>query len=145
MSLLLGIFLIQALPTAPDVSHAVAIDPEHTLVLIGGRKMNYPAMGEYGMNIVGLSRGESLRLAISEKSGRTWDLGDPSIGLGCGLGRFGELSGRRRTQWRSDSIRPFYTQGNAIQRSGHHPYNDSPGQCTLHRNLKWPLHPPRRP
>ena len=51
MSLLLGIFLIQALPTAPDVSHAVAIDPEHTLVLIGGRKMNYPAMGEYGMSL----------------------------------------------------------------------------------------------
>ena len=83
MSSLLGIFLIQALPSAADVSHAVAIDPEHTLLLIGGRKMNYPSMGEYGMNIVGLGPGESLRLAISEKTGRTWDLGDPSLGLGA--------------------------------------------------------------
>ena len=81
MSLLLAIFLIQALPSAADVSHAVAIDPEHNLLLIGGRKLNYPAMGEYGMNIVGLGPGESFRLAILEKSGRTWDLGDPSIGL----------------------------------------------------------------
>ena len=81
MNLLLGIFLMQALPSATGVSHAVTIDPEHTLLLIGGRKMDYPALGEYGMNIVGLGPGESLRLAISEKSGGTWDLGDPSIGL----------------------------------------------------------------
>lgn len=79
---LLGIFLIRALPSIADVSHAVAIDPEHDLLLIGGRKLNYPAMGEYGMNIVVLGPGESLRLAILEKSGRTWDLGDPRIGLG---------------------------------------------------------------
>jgi hypothetical protein len=83
MSWLLAVFLIQALPSAADVSHEVAIDPEHTLLLIGGRKMNYPAMGEYGMNIVGFGPGESLRLAILEKSGRTWDLGDPGIGLGA--------------------------------------------------------------
>src|SRR6266516_1382275 len=81
MNLLLGIFVMQALPSATGVSHAVTIDPEHTLLLIGGRKMDYPALGEYGMNIVGLGPGESLRLAISEKSGGTWDLGDPSIGL----------------------------------------------------------------
>jgi len=81
LNLLLVIFLIQALPSAADVSHAVAIDPEHTLLLIGGRRMNYPSMGEYGMNIVVLGAGESLRLAISEKTGRTWDLGDPSLGL----------------------------------------------------------------
>ena len=81
MSSLLGIFLIQALLSAADVSHAVAIDPEHTLLLIGGRKMNSPSMAEYGMNIVGLGPGESLRLAISEKTGRTRDLGDPSLGL----------------------------------------------------------------
>ena len=55
--------------------------PEHTLLLIGGRKMDYPALGEYGMNIVSLGPGESLRVAISEKSGVTWDLGDPSIGI----------------------------------------------------------------
>src|SRR5438093_112813 len=80
MNLLLVIFLMQALPSA-TVSHAVTIDPEHTLLLIGGRKMDYPAQGEYGMNIVSLGPGESLRLAISEKSGGTWEVGDPSVGL----------------------------------------------------------------
>src|SRR5436309_15144053 len=81
LNLLLVIFLIQALPFAADVSHAVAIDPEHTLLLIGGRRMNYPSMGEYGMNIVVLGGGESVRLAISEKTGRTWELGEPGLGL----------------------------------------------------------------
>ena len=82
MNLLLTIFLIQTLPSATDVSHAVTIDPEHTLLLIGGRRMNYPSMGEYGMNIVGLGPGESFRLAILEKSGRTWDLGTQASGSG---------------------------------------------------------------
>src|SRR5262249_3522470 len=40
MSLLLGIFLIQALPSVANVSCTVSIDSEHTLILIGGRKMN---------------------------------------------------------------------------------------------------------
>jgi hypothetical protein len=83
VSLLLSILLIQALPSPPGVSHAVPIDSELTLLLIGGRKMNYPEMGEYGMNIVSLGPRESLRLAILEKSGRTWELGDPGIGLGA--------------------------------------------------------------
>ena len=52
MSLLLGIILIQALQLAGDVSNSAAIDSEHTLLLIGGRKVNYPAMGEYGTNLV---------------------------------------------------------------------------------------------
>src|SRR5215831_15928250 len=82
MGLLLSIFLIQVSPPAVQVSHTVPIDSDHTLLLIGGRKINYPAMGEYGTNIVILASGESLRLAILEKSGRTWDLGDPSVGLG---------------------------------------------------------------
>src|SRR5215475_5610470 len=82
MRLLLSIFLIQVSPSAAQVSHTVPIDSDHTLVLIGGRKINYPAMGEYGTNIVVLASGESLRLAILEKSGRTWDLGDPGVGLG---------------------------------------------------------------
>jgi hypothetical protein len=83
MSLLLGIFLIQALPSVANVSYTVSIDSEHTLLLIGGRKVNDPAMGEYGANIVRLASGELLKLAILEKSGRTWELGDPSIGLGA--------------------------------------------------------------
>jgi hypothetical protein len=83
MGLLLGIFLIQLLPSAARVSHTVAIDSDHTLLLIGGRKIGYPAMGEYGTNIVRLDSGESLRLEILEKSGRTWELGDPGVGLGA--------------------------------------------------------------
>jgi hypothetical protein len=82
MGLLLGIFLMQVFPSAAHVSHTVTIDSDHTLLLIGGRKINDPAMGEYGTNIVGLASGESLRLEILEKSGRTWELGDPSVGLG---------------------------------------------------------------
>ena len=81
MRWLLSFLLIQALPPAANVSHSVAIDPEHNLLLIGGRKTNNPAMGEYGMNIVALRPGESLRLVISEKSGRTWELGDADIAL----------------------------------------------------------------
>ncbi|PYS06533.1 MAG: hypothetical protein DMG17_32260 [Acidobacteria bacterium] len=79
---LLGVLLVQAVPSG-NASYTASIDAQHTLLLIGGRIMNYPAMGEYGMNIVSLGPGESLRLTISENSGSTWELGDPSIGLGA--------------------------------------------------------------
>src|SRR5689334_14981862 len=82
IGLLLSTFLIQALPSVPHASYSVPIDSDHTLLLIGGRKITYPGAFEYGTNIVSLASGESLRLAILEKSGRTWDLGDPSVGLG---------------------------------------------------------------
>src|SRR5947209_16448409 len=76
---LLGVLLVHV--PSGNASYTASIDAQHTLLLIGGRIMNYPALGEYGMNIVSLGPGESLRLAISEKSGRTWEVGDPSIGL----------------------------------------------------------------
>src|SRR5438093_4891431 len=95
---LLGVLLVQAVPSG-NASYTASIDVQHTLLLIGGRIMNYPAMGEYGMNILSLGPGESLRLTISENSGSTWELGDPSIGLGALFSaRRARRSGLRRNR-----------------------------------------------
>src|SRR3989442_13213171 len=79
---LLGVLLVQAVPSG-NASYTASIDAQHTLLLIGGRIKNYPAIGEYGINVVCLGPRESLRVTLSENSGSTWELGDPRIGLGA--------------------------------------------------------------
>src|SRR5262245_28779729 len=55
--------------------------------------MNNPAMGEYGMNVLYPNPGEHLRLAISEKSGVTWELSTESIGPNELYGRVARVDG----------------------------------------------------
>jgi hypothetical protein len=87
-SLLAVIFVIQS---ATPISHEAPIDSEHSLVFTGGQKMNYPAMGEYGRNLIYANPKEPLRLAISEKSGAIWELGDPLEGAGESFVRVARL------------------------------------------------------
>src|SRR5260370_11640541 len=89
---LLGILLLSAPQSAGGISHTVTIDTDHTLLVIGGRMVSYPAMGEYGTNLIYVNSGERLKLAISEKSALTWELGDASIEIGEQYGRIARAS-----------------------------------------------------
>jgi len=90
-------------PQTSTISHTVPIDAEHTLVLIGGRLMSYPAMGEYGTNLISVNSGERLKLAIAEKSGAMWELGDASINIGELYGRIARVDNRSAVVQRSVS------------------------------------------
>jgi hypothetical protein len=81
-TILLLLVIIQGIQSDPHVSHSIPIDAEHTLLLLGGMKHDYPAMGEYGANLICLTSGERLTLAISEKGQARWVLGDASVEIG---------------------------------------------------------------
>ncbi|PYS49361.1 MAG: hypothetical protein DMG13_23620 [Acidobacteria bacterium] len=82
MKLLVILLATLVLQSAAPVSYVSPIDSEHSLLLIGGRKVDYAAMGEYGSNLIYPNPQEPLRLAISENSGATWELGDALAGAG---------------------------------------------------------------
>jgi hypothetical protein len=77
-----AILLFALFQFGTNVSETVRIDADHTLLLIGGRRVSNPRMGEDGANLVYVPSWERLKLAVSGKSGPVWELADASVEVG---------------------------------------------------------------